>query len=116
MPNILANDEVFPEFIQNAATPENIAGAALEIVAGRIAPRPNQKPAGGNGFIPWQPRRQHARGHGDFEFVQLRIVLVLLPVFVLDFQIFDCKDEEDLLLPLRRLAYADGITARAVAD
>jgi lipid-A-disaccharide synthase len=32
MPNILANDEVFPEFIQNAATPENIAGAALELV------------------------------------------------------------------------------------
>ena len=32
MPNILANEEVFPEFIQNAATPENIAGAALELL------------------------------------------------------------------------------------
>ena len=32
MPNILANDEVFPEFIQNAATPENIAHAALELL------------------------------------------------------------------------------------
>jgi lipid-A-disaccharide synthase len=32
MPNILANDEVFPEFIQGAATPENIAGAALKLL------------------------------------------------------------------------------------
>ncbi len=32
MPNILANDEVYPEFIQSAATPENIAGAALELL------------------------------------------------------------------------------------
>ena len=32
MPNILANDEVFPEFIQSAATPENIAGAALKLL------------------------------------------------------------------------------------
>jgi len=37
MPNILANEEVFPEFVQSAATPENIAGAALELLrdAGR---------------------------------------------------------------------------------
>lgn len=32
MPNLLANEEVFPEFIQNAATPENIARAALELL------------------------------------------------------------------------------------
>ena len=32
MPNILANEEVFPEFIQNAATPENISSAALELL------------------------------------------------------------------------------------
>lgn len=32
MPNILANDPLFPEFIQDDATPENIARAALEIV------------------------------------------------------------------------------------
>jgi lipid-A-disaccharide synthase len=32
MPNILANYEVFPEFIQSAATAENIAGAALELL------------------------------------------------------------------------------------
>lgn len=32
MPNILANEEVFPEFIQNAATPENISRAALELL------------------------------------------------------------------------------------
>ncbi len=32
MPNLLANEEVFPEFIQSAATPENIANAALELL------------------------------------------------------------------------------------
>jgi lipid-A-disaccharide synthase len=32
MPNILANDEIYPEFIQSAATPENIAGAALKLL------------------------------------------------------------------------------------
>lgn len=32
MPNILANEEVYPEFIQNAATPQHIAGAALELL------------------------------------------------------------------------------------
>jgi lipid-A-disaccharide synthase len=32
MPNILADEEVFPEFVQNAATPGNIAGAALELL------------------------------------------------------------------------------------
>jgi lipid-A-disaccharide synthase len=32
MPNILADEEVFPEFVQGAATPDNIAGAALELL------------------------------------------------------------------------------------
>ena len=32
MPNLLANEEVFPEFLQNAATPENISRAALELL------------------------------------------------------------------------------------
>ena len=32
MPNLLANEEVYPEFVQGAATPENIAGAALELL------------------------------------------------------------------------------------
>ncbi|HET7623941.1 MAG TPA: lipid-A-disaccharide synthase [Verrucomicrobiae bacterium] len=32
MPNILAGEEVFPEFIQNAATPENISSAALSLL------------------------------------------------------------------------------------
>ena len=32
MPNILANEEVFPEFIQNTATPENISHATLELL------------------------------------------------------------------------------------
>jgi len=32
MPNLIANEEVFPEFIQRAATSENIARAALELL------------------------------------------------------------------------------------
>jgi lipid-A-disaccharide synthase len=32
MPNILANEEVFPEFIQNGATPEAISRVALELL------------------------------------------------------------------------------------
>jgi lipid-A-disaccharide synthase len=32
MPNLLANEPVFPEFIQAAATPENIGRAALELL------------------------------------------------------------------------------------
>jgi lipid-A-disaccharide synthase len=32
MPNILADEEVYPEFVQNAATSEHIAGAALELL------------------------------------------------------------------------------------
>jgi lipid-A-disaccharide synthase len=32
MPNLLAGEEVFPEFVQDAATPEHIAGAALDLL------------------------------------------------------------------------------------
>ena len=32
MPNILANEAIFPEFIQNDATPEKIGRAALELL------------------------------------------------------------------------------------
>ena len=32
MPNLLAKEQVFPEFIQHAATPENISRAALELL------------------------------------------------------------------------------------
>jgi lipid-A-disaccharide synthase len=32
MPNILADEEIFPEFVQGAATPDHIAGAALELL------------------------------------------------------------------------------------
>ncbi len=37
MPNLLADEEVFPEFIQEAATPDNLARAAAELL--RDAPR-----------------------------------------------------------------------------
>ena len=32
MPNLLAGETVYPEFIQNDATPENLSGAALELL------------------------------------------------------------------------------------
>ena len=32
MPNLLAGEEVFPEFVQQAATPENIARAAVGLL------------------------------------------------------------------------------------
>jgi lipid-A-disaccharide synthase len=32
MPNILADEEIYPEFVQDAATPEHIAGAGLELL------------------------------------------------------------------------------------
>jgi lipid-A-disaccharide synthase len=32
MPNLLANEEVFPEFLQDAATPENVSAAALDLL------------------------------------------------------------------------------------
>jgi lipid-A-disaccharide synthase len=32
MPNLLAGEEIYPEFIQDATTPENISGAALELL------------------------------------------------------------------------------------
>jgi lipid-A-disaccharide synthase len=32
MPNLLAGEEVYPEFIQHRATPGNIARAALELL------------------------------------------------------------------------------------
>jgi lipid-A-disaccharide synthase len=40
MPNILADESLFPEFIQNAATPHNIAEATLELL--NDAPRRRQ--------------------------------------------------------------------------
>jgi lipid-A-disaccharide synthase len=36
MPNLLANEEIFPEFIQDAATPVNIANAALALLRDKM--------------------------------------------------------------------------------
>jgi lipid-A-disaccharide synthase len=33
MPNLLAGEEIYPEYIQSAATPENIANAALKMLS-----------------------------------------------------------------------------------
>jgi lipid-A-disaccharide synthase len=43
MPNLLANQEIFPEFIQGAATAENIAAAAIALL--RDQPRRNKMKA-----------------------------------------------------------------------
>jgi lipid-A-disaccharide synthase len=40
MPNLLAGEEIFSEFVQDAATPDHIAGAALELLQNE--PRRNQ--------------------------------------------------------------------------
>lgn len=32
MPNLIADEQIYPEFVQQTATPENIAGAALELL------------------------------------------------------------------------------------
>lgn len=32
MPNLIADEPIYPEFVQQTATPENIAGAALELL------------------------------------------------------------------------------------
>jgi lipid-A-disaccharide synthase len=32
MPNIIANEELYPEFLQGAATPKNISRATLELL------------------------------------------------------------------------------------
>ena len=32
MPNILADEEIYPEFVQGAATPDRLAGAALDLL------------------------------------------------------------------------------------
>ncbi len=32
MPNVLAKEEVYPEFVQNAATAENLSRAALDLL------------------------------------------------------------------------------------
>lgn len=32
MPNLMAGEEIYPEFVQSAATPENISRAALELL------------------------------------------------------------------------------------
>jgi lipid-A-disaccharide synthase len=37
MPNLLANEEIYPEFIQAAATPENISRATLEFLRNESA-------------------------------------------------------------------------------
>jgi lipid-A-disaccharide synthase len=36
MPNLLAGEEVYPEFLQGAATPENISHAALELLQNEV--------------------------------------------------------------------------------
>ena len=73
MPNLLADETIYPEFVQDAATPENIAARRAGIVAGRIAPETNQSAARAKLFRRSANPARRTRGGGDFEFVQPRI-------------------------------------------
>ena len=58
MPNILANEEIYPEFIQSAATPENIAGAALELLQNESRRQKIKSQLAGDCFLAGRTRRQ----------------------------------------------------------
>jgi lipid-A-disaccharide synthase len=58
-------EEVYPEFIQNAATPENISRAALELLQDESR-RQNQIAARQNCFLARRTRRSRARGGRRF--------------------------------------------------
>ena len=85
MPNMLADEEVYPEFIQNAATPENISRAALELLQNESRRQQIKSQLAKIISSLGEPGASPARGGGDFEFVQHRHLsrLVLPPVLVL---------------------------------
>ena len=65
MPNLLAGETVYPEFIQDDATPENHFARGAGIFAGRIAPARKSKrnsrksfPRSANPALPDARRRQ----------------------------------------------------------
>ena len=72
MPNILANEEVFPEFIQNDATPENIAGAALELLQNESRRQKIKSQLAEIVSSLGDPGASRTRSGGDFEFVRVK--------------------------------------------
>ena len=72
MPNLLAGETVYPEFVQNDATPENISQRRAGIVAGRIAPGENQSATRENHCLAGRTRRGRTRGGGGFKFVPMK--------------------------------------------
>ena len=71
MPNLLANEEVFPEFIQSAATPENISHAALELLQNESAALKSKSGWRKSFRSSANPGASATRSHGDFEFVPM---------------------------------------------
>ena len=69
MPNILANEEVFPEFIQNDGDAGKHRARRAGAVAKRIAPDENQIAARQSCFLAWRAGCGGTCGRGDFEFV-----------------------------------------------
>ena len=68
MPNMLADEEVYPEFIQSAATPENIAGAALELLQNESRRQKIKSQLAKIVSSLGEPGASRARGGGHFEF------------------------------------------------
>ena len=62
MPNLLAGEEVFPEFIQDAATPENLAQAALELLRDEPTRR-GSRPGLLKSSPLWASRARHGGRH-----------------------------------------------------
>ena len=71
MPNLLANQEIFPEFVQNAATPRTSPRAPRwSLFTDETRRQAHQDKATGPGRrFAGQARRNRARSNGDFEFV-----------------------------------------------
>ena len=76
MPNILADDEIFPEFIQNDATPENLAGAALELLQNESRRAKSNTQLAKIVSSLGGPRRRPRAATAILGLFQLRIVLV----------------------------------------
>ena len=72
MPNLLADAEVYPEFLQTNATPENISRAALELLQDEGRRQKIKSQLAQDCFLARRTRRAEARGGGDFKLVPMK--------------------------------------------